>query len=51
MLLIEYNTIKVSNTVEHDPVSLLPAELVVEVFSRLNLEDLGIIRLVNKGWK
>jgi hypothetical protein len=47
MVLIEYNNI----VVKQDPMSLLPAELVVEVFSYLNLEALGRICLVSKGWK
>jgi len=39
------------NETKHDPIEIFPAELVLEVFSHLNLATLGTICLVSKAWK
>jgi hypothetical protein len=39
------------NETKQDPIEILPDELVLEVFSHLNLATLGTICCVNKAWK
>ena len=39
------------NETKHDPIEIFPAELVLEVFSHLNLATLGTICCVSKAWK
>ncbi len=57
MSLIEYNNIgngfvsEEFNTTKQDPIHSLPDELILEVFSHLNLATLGTICCVSKEWK
>lgn len=39
------------NETKQDPIEILPEELVLKVFSQLNLATLGTICSVNKAWK
>ncbi len=39
------------NEIKHDPINILPDELVLEVFSRLTLATLGIICSISKEWE
>jgi hypothetical protein len=45
------NSYKNFNETKQDPIEILPDELVLEVFSHLNLATLGTICCVSKAWK